>query len=426
MQSYATSIARGLKQVDHESDALTRLCRDLIRYPTENPPGICTEVMMYIKDWLNDHGIHSRLYKKEKNKENLVSNLSRPTDQSLIFYGHADVVAAGDRKRWSFSPYSGKVTAGKILGRGATDMKGGLAALMFAFKTVAQLDLKLSKNLQLIVVPDEENFDPKKKLLYTMIDDGIASGMACIMGEPTSPQGIAVGDKGDLWLRMTAVGTPAHGSAPVMGDNAILRLNKSLDDLTKIEREGVPVPPELRSVVRLSKGMVRQYAAAAGYRDRAKLAEKLVTHTSVNVGTVHGGTMTNIVPESAQAEIALCLPPGEPARQALKHVKTLVGGNAGVKVTATFGMDPNWTRPNLPVVKALQFASRSVMNVTPKPFLSTGSSDAHAFRLRGIPTVWFGPGDISGAHSYDEYVRVKELVAFAKTYFQTAIRLCAS
>jgi succinyl-diaminopimelate desuccinylase len=427
VKSFTTSgiVVRGLRQIDRESVSLIKLCRDLIRFPTENPPGFGTEIMMYIKDWLNDYGIRSRFYKKEKRKENLVSNLDRPTARSLIFYGHSDVVAAGDRRRWSFAPFSGKVVAGKVLGRGATDMKGGLAALLFAFKTVAQLDLNLSRNLQMVVVPDEENFDPNKKLLYKLIDDGEVSGMGCIMGEPTSPQGIAVGDKGDLWLRITAVGTPAHGSAPVMGDSAILRLNKALNDLARIQKEPAPVPSELRGVIPLSKDMVRQYAAAVGYRNRAKLAEGLITHTSVNVGTIRGGTMTNIVPESAQAEIALCLPSGETANHAYRRVKALVR-HEGVKVKATFGMDSNWTSPNLPFIRALQSASHTIMNTSPKPFLSTGSSDAHAFRLRGIPTVWFGPGDISGAHSYDEYVRVKELVAFAKAYLLTAIQLCVS
>jgi acetylornithine deacetylase/succinyl-diaminopimelate desuccinylase-like protein len=136
--------------------------------------------------------------------------------------------------------------------------------------------------------------------------------------------------------------------------------------------------------------------------------------------------MTNIVPESAQAEIALCLPPGESASKALRRVKELVGRNDGVNVRATYKMDPNWTSPNLPFVRALQSATRSVMNLNPTPFLSTGTSDAHAFRLRRIPTVMFGPGDLSGAHSYNEYVRVKELVAFAKIYFQTAIQLCTT
>jgi succinyl-diaminopimelate desuccinylase len=135
--------------------------------------------------------------------------------------------------------------------------------------------------------------------------------------------------------------------------------------------------------------------------------------------------MINIVPDKAEAEIALCLAPGVPARNAMERVKTLVGEAADVKIETILESDPNLTSPQLPFVNILKSASRSMMNVDPKPFLSTGTSDAHAFRLRGIPTVWFGPGDITGVHGYDEYVNAKDLTDFAKTYFKTAVEYCA-
>jgi succinyl-diaminopimelate desuccinylase len=384
-----------------------------------------TDITGYISDWLNDHGISSRIYKKEKHKENLISNLMRKPVRGLIFYGHSDVVPIGDKSRWSFPPYSGRIHGGRVLGRGATDMKGGLAALLFAYKTIAELDVPMKRNLQLTVIPDEENFEPDKKVLYNLIDEGVVSGVGCIMGEPTGPRAIVVGDKGDLWLRVKAKGRPAHGSTPVFGDSAILTLNRAIDAITKIENDQVPTPPQLRGIVSFSRVMIRAYATMAGHRDRAKRAENLVTHTSVNVGTIRGGTMTNVVSESAEAELALCLPAGQTPAKAMKRLKQLTDHVPNIQIQKTFGMNPNSTTPELHFIRGLQSSANSIMNVKPRPFLTTGTSDAHAFRLRGIPTVWYGPGDMTRAHAYDEYVKVKELAAFAKTYFKTAIELCA-
>ncbi len=417
-------LERGLKQIERESKSLARFCGQLIRFPTENPPAIMTEITEFIRDWLKDYGVSSRIHSKEKGKEHLVSNLGRKAEPGLVFYGHADVVPAGDRKRWSFPPYSGKTTTdGKVLGRGASDMKGGLAALLLAFKVLGQLDIKLRKNLQLITVPDEENFDPARKLLYKLIDAGVVAGEGCIMGEPTGQDAIGVGDRGDLWLRLKATGKPAHGSSPVLGDSAILRLNGALDALAAIWNDEPPIPGEVKEVLPFSEELVEQYATMMGAAGRLMEAKKLLTHTSVNIGTIRGGTMINMVPDSAEADIALCLAPSITAAKAMERTTELLA-NTGVVVEKLLESDPNFTSPKLEFINILGKASHSIMGSDPKPFLSTGTSDAHAFRLRGIPTVWFGPGNMTVIHGYDENVDAKELTGFAKTYFRTAVEFC--
>jgi succinyl-diaminopimelate desuccinylase len=418
-------LERGLKQIERESKSLAEFCGRLIRFPTENPPAMMTDITEFIRDWLKDYGVSSRIHSKEKGKEHLVSNLGRRAEAGLVFYGHADVVPAGNRKRWSFPPYSGKTTAdGKILGRGASDMKGGLAALLFAFKVLGQLDIKLRKNLQLITVPDEENFDPARKLLYKLIDAGVVAGEGCIMGEPTGLGAIGVGDRGDLWLRLKAAGRPAHGSSPVLGDSAILRLNGALAALTAIWNDEPPIPAEVKEVLPFSRELVEQYATMMGATGRLEEAKKLLTHTSVNIGTIRGGTMINMVPDSAEADIALCLAPSVTAAKAMERTKELLAETTGVEIEKLLESDPNFTSPKLEFINILGKASHSVMGSDPRPFLSTGTSDAHAFRLRGIPTVWFGPGNMTVIHGYDENVDAKELTEFAKTYFRTAVEFC--
>jgi succinyl-diaminopimelate desuccinylase len=384
-----------------------------------------TEITCFIRDWLKEYGLSSRIHSIEKGKEHLISNLGRKAEPGLVFYGHADVVPAGERKHWSFPPYSGKTIAdGKILGRGASDMKGGLAALVYAFKVLGQLDVKLRKNLQLITVPDEENFDPAKKLLYRLIDTKVVAGVGCIMGEPTGPSAIGVGDRGDLWLRLKASGKPAHGSSPVLGDSAILKLNRALDALAAIWNDEPPILPEVKEVLPFSEELVEQYATMMGAADRLEEVKKLLTHTSVNIGTIRGGTMINIVADSAEADIALCLAPSVTAAKAMERTKELIGTSADLQIEKLLESDPNFTSPKLEFINVLREASQSIMGSEPKPFLSTGTSDAHAFRLRGIPTVWFGPGNMTVIHGYDELVDAKEVTEFAKAYFKAAVEFC--
>lgn len=418
-------LEKGLKQIERESKSLSRFCGQLIRFPTENPPAMMSEITNFMKEWLSDAGIQSRVHSAEKGKEHLLSNLGKKTEPGLIFYGHADVVPAGDRKRWSFPPFSGKLSAdGKVLGRGAADMKGGLAALLLAFKVLGQLDVKLQKNLQLVTVPDEENFDPERKLLYKLIDKKIVSGEGCIMGEPTGPNAMGIGDRGDLWIRLKATGRPAHGSSPVLGDSAILRLNEALAALATIWNDEPLLPAELGEALPFSGELLKQYVTLLGVPERLEEAKMLLRRTSVNVGTIRGGTMINMVPDAAEADIALCLAPSVTADKAMERTKELLSKCAGIEIERILYSDPNFTSPKLPFVSVLRKASRSIMGGDAQPFLSTGTSDAHAFRPRGIPTVFFGPGNMTLVHGYDEYVDSKELTGFAKAYFKTAVEYC--
>ena len=421
----ARLIEKGMKEIERERELLAKLCGRLIRFPTENPPAMATAIMEFIKEWLADFGLSSRTFCREKGKENLISNYGRKLEPGLVLYGHADVVPAGERRRWKFPPYCGKIIEGKILGRGAADMKGGLAAELLALKVIAQLDVELQKNLQLAVIPDEENFDVERRLLYKLIDDGVIAGQGCVMAEPSGLDAIEVGDKGDLWLRVRATGRPAHGSSPVFGDSAILRLIEAIRAMGTIWTDEPSVPSDVKEVLPFSTEVVKQTITNLGIPERFEEGKRLLTHTSVNVGTIRGGTMINMVADKAEADIALCLAPGVTAANAMIRIKELLSKVPAVEIDTLCVSDPNFTPPNHPIVSTLRDAYQSITGRDAKPYHMTGTSDAHGFRLRKIPTALFGPGDMSVIHGYDEYVDMKELTLFAKTYFKTAVEFCA-
>jgi len=108
----------------------------------------------------------------------------------------------------------------------------------------------------------------------------------------------------------------------------------------------------------------------------------------------------------------------------MERVKELLNKNTGIEIEQLLISDPNFSSPKTEFIKVLMEASHAIMGGDAKPFLSTGTSDAHAFRLRGIPTVWFGPGNLAVIHGYDEQVDARDLTTFAKMYFKTAVEFC--
>lgn len=156
----------------------------------------------------------------------------------MILNGHVDVVPAGDREQWDFDPFSGEVTDKLILGRGTSDMKAGVAGLLFAMKILTESGAPLNGNVRLHIVSDEESGGEYGS--KWLCENGYAKDAnACLIAEPTSNNTIEIGQKGGLTLIMKAYGKSAHGSlGGFKGENAIIKLSKVLDKLqglTKIE-----------------------------------------------------------------------------------------------------------------------------------------------------------------------------------------------
>ena len=139
---------------------------------------------------------------------------------------------------------------------------------------------------------------------------------------------------------------------------------------------------------------------------------------------MHSESSATKVADAAEADIALCLAPSVTSEKAMERTKELIAKTPGIEIESLLHSDPNFSSPKLPFVNVLRDAAKSIMNEDAKPFLCTGTSDAHGFRLKGIPTVFFGPGNMTLVHGYDEYVESKELTNFAKAYFKTAVEYC--
>ncbi|WP_018885510.1 M20 family metallopeptidase [Paenibacillus massiliensis] len=409
-----------LEAIEEQQDDLLELCSKLIQYPTENPPGDSREISAFIIDYLQQAGISTQVHAATDTMLNLVSTLEGAgqdkSDRHLIFCGHTDVVPAGDLSRWDFDPFCGEIRDGYMLGRGASDMKGGLAGLLFATAILAKLGVPLRGDLSLMIVPDEETGGDLG--VPWVLERGLATGTAAVIAEPSSPQHPTIGQKGSCWFEFTVEGTPGHGSlSPVVGDNAIVKAAKGIESLQRLWDIKPNIPEEVQEIIRISQ----QYAIE---REQAGLAYQVFDHVTVNIGTITGGTKVNVVADRCTVQVDSRVPFGVDYRDVLDRARSLLL-EAGIESELKpFGFqgNANWTPPHEPIISNLVDSIIEVSGEEAYGVLQWASSDARHFRNHNIPVLQYGPAELSTIHNFNEKAPVWQIIQCAKVYALSALK----
>lgn len=400
--------------IEKRQDELTQLCKALIQAKSENPPGDVSDAARVCQDFLKQEGIKHEKLEPEKGHTSVIGTVGKGKP-SLVLCGHIDVVPAGDVKKWSVNPYKGEVKQGKLYGRGSTDQKAGVAAQLMATSAANDFETQLAGKVTVANVPDEEAQGPAG--VIWLVENKKLFGDACLITEPTGyldgHYSIVAGERGTCWLKIRAVGKPAHGSVPARGRNAIEMLTSFLPTLKALEAEAVETPADARALVKNGEKEQRRLALKDGIPP-SKLT-KTLTHYTVNVGVIAGGTKTNVVPENCEAEVDIRVPAGGSPDGVEKFVRGLLPENFEVSViNKTL---PSYTSAHDSFVKAVQKAVKPVFGYVPAPTYMPATTDAHFFRNPlGIPSMSFGPGCGELAHAYDEFVYIKDLKNAAKAY----------
>jgi succinyl-diaminopimelate desuccinylase len=233
-----------------------------------------------------------------------------------------------------------------------------------------------------------------------------------VVGEATSRNGrysVSVADRGNVWLTITATGTAAHGSRPMIGVNAIDRLTDAIERLrTEFGGWELPIDPAMDAVIAESVGFYEPEAGAEATRE-------LYRYPTINLGTIEGGTAINTVPASATAEVDVRLTASVDTGEVLRSIRGCFDGLDGVEIT-----DVSWTRGSYEpldgaIVEATAAAAGRVVDDRVYRRSATGGGDAKVLRGEGIPTVEFGFGTQT-AHGVDEYTTVEALDRNARSY----------
>ena len=389
-------------------EELVALTLDLLAIDTSNPPGDTREIVSEIERFLDPLPVDVDRFAADPVKPNLLVRIPGESDHTLLYNGHLDTVPF-DADAWSFDPL-GEHVDDRVYGRGATDMKGAVASMLFAIQAFAATDADPPVDIQFVFVSDEEVGGDAG--LPALLEGGQLEADACLIGEPTCEAGrhsVTVADRGSIWLTLEASGEGAHGSRPPLGVNAIDRLYGAVE--TMRERFGSKRLEIGSDVVPIIEESVAYYAPSMG----EDAARELFWYPSINLGILEGGDAINSVPQSARAEVDVRLAAGVHTPDVLAGIRDCVADCEGVTIA-----DVSWSvgtaeAADSPFVEAVASTAAAVTDTRVYRRSGTGGGDAKKLRNAGIPTVEFALGTDT-VHAPDEYVPVDLLVDNAVIY----------
>jgi succinyl-diaminopimelate desuccinylase len=399
-------------EVRGSRDRLVALCADLVRIDSQNPPGDTGPLAAAIERLLADEpGIATRRITAKAPAVNLLATIAgHAAGRRLVMNGHLDTFPAGDPARWTVPPLGGAIVDGRIYGRGAADMKAGLAAAVLAAKLLARHRTAWSGELVLTLVGDEETGGlwGTQHLLKAVPE---AAGDFMLSADAGSPQVVRIGEKGQLWLEVAAAGKANHGAHVHLGVNAIERLTAALDLLKGLRAMPCPIPAEVLAVMRAAQPVSE---AVSGVGEAHTLA-----HVTLNIGRIEGGSAVNIIPDAARALCDVRFPPGLTVADITREIDRLIGNARGIAHRVLSATEATVTDPDHEGVRLAVANAASVVPGGAVVNMRVGFSDARFYRLHGVPSIVFGPTphNMGGP---DEHVTIDDLFAVFYVHAMTA------
>ncbi len=358
-----------------------KIAAELICLDTVNPPGNEEAAARYLGEVLAGRGLELEYCQLEPGRAGLVATIpGRGGRLPLVFTGHLDTVPLGNAV-WSFDPHCGEVKDGFLLGRGAADMKSGVAALAAAAAALAEESAGSADLVFVFTAAEETGCQGAIQMAESGSLPAQAGGL--LVAEPTDNAPF-LGHKGALWLEATARGKSAHGSMPDMGDNAIYK------------------------AARAAAGLEDFFADAAAHPQLGK--------PTLNVGTFHGGSKINMVPDQAVFQLDIRTVPGLDHDEVAERIAAQVGPE--IALTRLIDLPGFLAEPTEPwVVRVLALLERA-QGSPAEPGYVNYFTDASILRpaLGDPPTVVLGPGLPGQAHQTDEFCAVDKITQAAEFY----------
>lgn len=379
-----------------KQEEVIEVLRELIRRPSQNPPGNEKVVAEYICKTMKDWGYQPQyVYKPEPERPSVVvvhkGTEGRPR---LVLNGHIDVVPEGNLDGWSVPPFEGTVKEARIYGRGACDMKGGIAAAMIAAKVIKESGVKLRGDLVLQFAMGEETGEAGTK---SLLDEGFGGEWGIVL-EPTDLK-VMTAEKGLAWYHFKVKGKPTHGSRPHQGINAIYNAAKLIS-------------------------AIQEYHEEIGKRTHPLCGKDVCSVTMIK-----GGTKENIIPESCWLALDRRIIPGETVEQVDSEIKAIIQRltEKDLEFKCDFERVMLYESAEIPVDHKLAEVVRKnvkeVTGVVPAPAGMLASTDQRNFiNDAGIPAISWGPG-WGKSHELDEYVEISQVVDCAKVLLLTIFDL---
>jgi succinyl-diaminopimelate desuccinylase len=364
--------------MEHFPDAVA-LTKQLLAFNTINPPGAEEACARHLGGLLEAAGFDVHYAAFAPTRTSVVARIGGRDDRpSLGFTGHMDTVPLGGAP-WKRDAFGASLDGGRLYGRGASDMKSGVAAFVIA--AIAQAGrLRRSPGVTLVLTADEECGCGGAAFLAQKTDL-LGSVGALLVGEPTANYPL-VGHKGALWLEARASGVTAHGSMPERGDNAIHKAAQAVRALQAFDF-GVEAHP-------------------------------LMGRPTLNIGTLHAGLNINSVPDRATIGIDIRTIPGQRHAGVRDRLQRALGD--AIEIAPMIDVEAIYCDPAEPWMQQVFTIAQAHLGERPQPRTATYFTDAAVLNTvyRNVPICVLGPGEPQLAHQTDEYClvdRVEQAVA---------------
>jgi succinyl-diaminopimelate desuccinylase len=401
------------RYIDEHQDEIVSFCSSLVKCPTENPPGDTTAGAKLIEQRLADWGIEWKSAGPRKDAPNIYATVAGSgPGKHLVYNGHLDVFPIGDRSKWDHDPLSGTVVDGKLFGRGAGDMKGGLTASLWAFGALASMRRNWPGRVTFTAVSEEETFGPAGARYLVEQHGEDVLGDTLISGEPSSLKLMYGGSRGILWLKIRVRAEGGHSAKPHIGRSAVKEMLSLLTELEqRIEAVPATVPDDVRRVILAAQPIADKYGGEG--------ATEYLQRITTNVGVLNGGLAVNMKAETCAAEFDIRFPPGVEVDELLAIVRQVVGRHHGADFEVTNQFAPSFGNPKAPIYAAIAEATEAVTGIAPGFTLSHAAGDHRLWNWAGVPAVVLGP-KANNIASANEYITVEDLLAVTKVHAMAA------
>lgn len=363
-----------------------KLTQDLIRFNTINPPGNEDQICAFLEQLLKPFGFECRTIEFAPRRSSLVARIAGSSNQkNICFTGHVDVVPLGSRA-WQYDPFAAEIHEGKLFGRGSSDMKSGIAAMVVAAIKTAEI-ARQGHGISLIITAGEETGCEGAFYLAAQkeVVDFIGQAGCFVVAEPTANEPLT-GHKGALWLRAKATGITAHGSMPERGENAFYKIARGALALEQFQFENEPHP--------------------------------LMGQATLNVGTAKAGININSVPDSAEMTLDIRSIPGQNHQHLMGCLCKLLGPQ--IRLEPIIDVQGFYTPATNARIQHVYQRCQEINGVMPQEKTVSFFSDASALKevIGDPPTVVLGPGQPEMAHQTDEFCYVQKITDATQLFEQ--------
>ena len=365
------------------------LSKQLVRMNTINPPGAEEQCARHVGGLLEKAGFTVKYHDLSPGRSSLVATIGGSSGKApLCFTGHIDTVPLGAAK-WKMDPFAADTDAGRIYGRGISDMKSGVAAFVASSVNLAT-KLHRTAGLELVITAGEET-GCQGAFHLTGKSGALGRAGAVVVAEPSSNYPF-VGHKGAFWLYARTRGVTAHGSMPEKGVNAVFKAARALAVLEKFRFDNPPHP--------------------------------LMGQATLNVGTIHGGLNINSVPDEAVMTIDIRTVPTVNHKKLRAELQKQLGSE--VELETILDLESVYTEPEHEWMQEVFEVMQPYVGGRPEPRVATYFTDAAALNVayKMPPTVILGPGEAQMAHQTDEYCVVERITEAVAAYEEITRRWC--